>query len=220
MLIAHSNWVAMGLFEKLRELAERRSLKDLTISPVLTWTNEKIQQNVDALLSIPGAKLLFGGKPLEKHLNSIPECYGSYYPTAVFVPLEQIKKEEYFDLVTCEVFGPLQIVTEYDDTKENGIDAVLQILEKIPHNLTAGVVSNDNLFVNKILASTVNGVTYTGKRARTTGAPQNHWFGPCGDPRGTGIGTPGAIIQTWTSHREVVRDVGPIPTNWELPPPS
>ena len=61
MLIAHSNWVAMGLFEKLRELAERRSLKDLTISPVLTWTNEKIQQNVDALLSIPGAKLLFGG---------------------------------------------------------------------------------------------------------------------------------------------------------------
>ena len=46
------------------------------------------------------------------------------------MPLEQIKKEEYFDLVTCEVFGPLQIVTEYDDTKENGIDAVLQILEK------------------------------------------------------------------------------------------
>ncbi len=41
-----------------------------------------------------------------------------------------------------------------------------------------------------MLASTVNGVTYTGTRARTTGAPQNHWFGPCGDPRGTGIGTP------------------------------
>ena len=30
-------------------------------------------------------------------------------------------------------------------------------------------------------------------RARTTGAPQNHWFGPCGDPRGAGIGTAGSI---------------------------
>lgn len=45
------------------------------------------------------------------------------------------------------------------------------LFARIPHNLTAGVVSNDNLFVNKVLASTVNGVTYTGKRARTTGAP-------------------------------------------------
>ena len=31
-------------------------------------------------------------------------------------------------------------------------------------------------------------------RARTTGAPQNHWFGPSGDPRAAGIGTPEAII--------------------------
>ena len=31
---------------------------------------------------------------------------------------------------------------------------------------------------------------------RTTGAPQNHWFGPCGDPRSAGIGSPEAIIQT------------------------
>jgi 1-pyrroline-5-carboxylate dehydrogenase len=33
-------------------------------------------------------------------------------------------------------------------------------------------------------------------RARTTGAPQNHWFGPCGDPRAAGIGTPEAIVNT------------------------
>jgi len=37
--------------------------------------------------------------------------------------------------------------------------------------LTAGIVSNDNLFINKIVGCTVNGVTYTGIRARTTGAP-------------------------------------------------
>ena len=32
------------------------------------------------------------------------------------------------------------------------------------------------------------GTQYVGLRARTTGAPQNHWFGPSGDPRGAGIG--------------------------------
>jgi 1-pyrroline-5-carboxylate dehydrogenase len=37
-------------------------------------------------MAIPGAKLLFGGKPLENH--SIPASYGSYYPTAVFLPID------------------------------------------------------------------------------------------------------------------------------------
>jgi len=59
--------------------------------------------------------------------------------------------------------------------------------------LTAAVVSNDQVFTEKILGSTVNGTTYAGIRARTTGAPQNHWFGPAGDPRGAGIGTAEAI---------------------------
>ena len=44
------------------------------------------------------------------------------------------------------------------------------------------------MFQQKGLGATVNGTTYCGMRARTTGAPQNHWFGPCGDPRGAGIG--------------------------------
>jgi hypothetical protein len=37
-----------------------------------------------------------------------------------------------------------------------------------------------------VLAATINGTTYCGIRARTTGAPQNHWFGPAGDPRAAG----------------------------------
>ncbi len=40
-----------------------------------------------------------------------------------------------------------------------------------------------------LLSHSVNGTTYCGLRARTTGAPQNHWFGPAGDPRAAGIGT-------------------------------
>lgn len=87
------------------------------------------------------------------------------------------------------------------------------------NHLTAAVVSNDLKFLNKVASNTVNGVTYTGIRARTTGAPQNHWFGPCGDPRGAGIGTPEAIKAVWTSHREIISDVV-VPTNWKLPPPS
>jgi len=54
-------------------------------------------------------------------------------------------------------------------------------------------------------------------RARTTGAPQNHWFGPSGDPRSAGIGTPEAITLTWSGHREIIKDVGPLDPNWEIP---
>ena len=45
------------------------------------------------------------------------------------------------------------------------------------NHLTAGVVSNDVQFCNHVLANTINGTTYAGLRARTTAAPQQHWFG-------------------------------------------
>lgn len=66
---------------------------------------------------------------------------------------------------------------------------MIECCNRFNNHLTAGVVSNDVLFLEKVLGSTLNGVTYAGNRARTTGAPQNHWFGPSGDPRGAGIGT-------------------------------
>ena len=91
---------------------------------------------------------------------------------------------------------------------------ILNCLEEMKHNLTAAVVSNDSDFVNEILGSTINGTTYAGRRARTTGAPQNHWFGPSGDPRGAGIGTPEAIKYVWSSHREIIWDKGPIPLSF------
>lgn len=83
--------------------------------------------------------------------------------------------------------------------------------ERMSHHLTAAVVSNDAIFTNGVLANTVNGTTYAGLMARTTGAPQNHWFGPCGDPRGAGIGSIEAIQLVWSSHREIIHDNGPHP---------
>ncbi|KAG5460127.1 MAG: hypothetical protein BJ554DRAFT_7864, partial [Olpidium bornovanus] len=120
-------------------------------------------------------------------------------------------------------------------------------------HLTAAIVSNDLAFQQKCIGATVNGTTYVGIRARTTGAPQNHWyvqdacrlratgrtgtffrggfflcfsdllalsigrFGPCGDPRGGGIGTIEAIRLVWSCHREVIEDVGPVPKDWATP---
>ena len=101
---------------------------------------------------------------------------------------------------------------------DDDLDTVLSLLERMSHHLTAAVVSADILFQNKVLGATVNGTTYTGMRARTTGAPQNHWFGPSGDPRGAGIGTPEAIQVTWSAHREIISDQGPAPAGWETPP--
>lgn len=101
--------------------------------------------------------------------------------------------------------------------KDGEIDHVLQALERTEAHLTAAVVSRDVQFQNYVLSNTVNGTTYSGIRARTTGAPQNHWFGPAGDPRAAGIGTPEAIQMVWSCHREIIQDQGPIAANWTLP---
>ncbi len=142
-------------------------MKDLSIGPILSWNNEKIKAHIDAVLELEGSKLLFGGKPLAEPHN-IPTIYGSYQPTAIFVPLRHFRSPKKFKLLTTELFGPFQIVTEYKDKE---IDSVLNTLEKMSHHLTAAVVSNDPIFTQKILGSTVNGTQYAGIRARTTGAP-------------------------------------------------
>jgi len=211
----HKNWSSSGLLEKMKKLSERRKLEDLTIGPVLTVTTEAMTEHMNNLLKIPGSKVLFGGEPLENH--SIPKIYGALKPTAVFVPLEEILKSENFELVTKEIFGPFQVVTEYS---EDQLELVLEACERMNAHLTAAVVSNDPLFLQDVLGRSVNGTTYAGIRARTTGAPQNHWFGPAGDPRGAGIGTPEAIKLVWSCHREIIYDIGPVPKNWALPSPT
>jgi 1-pyrroline-5-carboxylate dehydrogenase len=211
VMFVHKNWMEAKFIEKIKALAEKRNLKDLTISPVMTWSNKRLQEHVDNVLKIPGAQLLFGGSPITEH-HSIPEVYGSFKPTAIFVPIKAFSTKKHYDLITTEVFGPFQIVTEYND---NNLDVVLNILESFEAHLTAGVASNDVKFLNKVLSNSVNGVTYAGIRARTTGAPQNHWFGPCGDPRAGGIGTPEAIKYVWSSHREVIMDTQ-FPNNFKI----
>ncbi|KAF1887310.1 hypothetical protein Lal_00040911 [Lupinus albus] len=204
LLFMHENWSHTSFISKLKDLAERRKLDDLTIGPVLTFTTESMLEHMNKLLEIPGSKLLFGGQPLKDH--SIPSIYGAIKPTAVYVPLEEIVKDKNYELVTKEIFGPFQIITDY---KSSQLPIVLDALERMHAHLTAAV---------EVIGNTVNGTTYAGLRARTTGAPQNHWFGPAGDPRGAGIGTPEAIKLVWSCHREIIYDIGPVPKNWEVPP--
>lgn len=204
----HENWKAAGLLEKMRARAATRNLDDLTIGPVLTVTTKEFLDHTEKLASIPGAEILWGGKELKEH--TIPEIYGAVEPTAVFVPLEEMIKKEHFGDCVRELFAPFQVVTYFnDDTLE---DALLA-LEGMDNHLTAACVSNDPVFQSKILANTVNGTTYVGRRARTTGAPQNHWFGPAGDPRGCGIGSPEAIQMVWSCHREIINDSF-VPSSW------
>eukprot|EP00249_Psilotum_nudum_P010828 c22795_g1_i1 orf=339-2033(-) len=212
ILFMHENWTSTGFVDKLNVLAKRRKLEDLTIGPVLTVTTKRMLDHIEKLLAIPGARLLFGGNPLKDH--KIPDIYGAIEPTAVFVPLTEILKDGCFELVTTEVFGPFQIVTEY---KKGELALVLEACERMKAHLTAAVVSNDPHFIQDVLGKTINGTTYVGIRARTTGAPQNHWFGPAGDPRGAGIGTPEAIKLVWSCHREIIHDIGPVPNSWTTP---
>jgi len=211
ILLVHENW-SDDLLPRLGPLAARRNLADLTIGPVLSWNNHQIKAHIDAVLQVPGAELMFGGSPIDGH--DIPDCYGAFEPTAMRVPLTAICNE-YFDLLTTELFGPFQIISTYGD---DDVPLLLELLERISHHLTAALVSADPVFQNRILSATVNGTTYCGMRARTTGAPQNHWFGPAGDPRAAGIGTVEAIVSTWSGHREIIMDQGDLPPDWKTPP--
>jgi len=227
MLFVHDNWndpakVPIGqakgrVFEEmLADRASKRKLADLTVGPVLTVTNERIERHIAGLLELDErVEVLFGGRRLAPEVNhTIPDCYGSFQPTAVFVPLDvMLRDDESFRRVTTEIFGPFQVVTRYSDDQ---IPMVLDACERMNQHLTAAVVSNDVHFRNKVLAHTVNGTTYAGMGARTTGAPQNHWFGPAGDPRGAGIGSQEAIKLVWSCHREIVYDEGPVPSDAQL----
>ena len=101
--------------------------------------------HIQSLLALPGAKIEFGGDLLENH--SIPECYGSWKPTAVRIPLEIFLQPHNFELCTTEIFGGFQILVEYKDSE---LDLVLEAIERMSHHLTAAVVSNDSTFVNKV----------------------------------------------------------------------
>lgn len=52
---------------------------------------------------------------------------------------------------------------------DDELPEVLDIMERMSHHLTGAVVSNNMTFVNHVLANTINGTTYVGIRARTTG---------------------------------------------------
>ena len=197
LLFVHENWLLFDFLNKIKQLAKKRNLADLSIGPVLTWTNKQIESHINEVLKIEGAKLLFGGKRIK---SEIPIQYGSFEPTAILIPFENINKNN-FDLISKELFGPFQIVVSYKNS-----DKIVNLVNKLPHHLTAAVVSNDPVFYNSILSKTVNGTTYFGNKARTTGAPQNHFFGPGGDPRGAGIGTKEAIQNVWSYHREIIQD--------------
>ena len=211
VLFVHDNW-AGAVLPKLKTLAQRRRLDGLSVGPVLSWSNDQIRSHIDAVLEVPGTELLFGGTELTDH--NIPDVFGAYQPTAIRAPLAAMCGD-HFDLLTTELFGPFQIVVSFGDDE---VDAVLGLFERMSNHLTAAVVSADVQFQNRVLRATVNGTTYCGMRARTTGAPQNHWFGPSGDPRGAGIGTPEAITVTWSAHREIIFDEGELPANWSTPP--
>lgn len=214
LTLAHANWGRGGYLQLRQQLAMRRRLDNLTIGPVLTVDNDEMNRHVQALLDIPDTRLLFGGEPLVDH--TIPECYGAFQPTAVLAPIEAMQDDDVFRVVTKELFAPAQVVLEYSDDQ---MGLMLELLERMPHRLTFGVASNDQTFQRQVLGRTNVGTTYVGMRARTTGAPQNHSFGPCGDPRSASIGTPGAIIGTWSCHREIVQDED-VPLDFVIPAAS
>lgn len=137
-MFVHRNWAKTDFYDKFKAQAAKRSLTDLTIGPVITWNNEQIKAHIDACMELDGAEIITGGKPLKDH--SIPKYYGSYEPTCIKVPLKHLRAKKKRDLITTELFGPFSIAIEYT-TKD--VPFLLDVLEGLPHHLTAACVSND-----------------------------------------------------------------------------
>lgn len=209
LLFVHTNWKEADIIDKIAECALQRNLKDLTIGPLLSIRTKDILLHLEELSHIPGFKLIFGGKPLQEH--AIPEQYGAIEPTAVSLPIQALLKNETFRLATKEIFGPFQIIVDY---KDSDIETVLKIIKNTKHKLTAAVVSDDVVFINRIIGETANGTTYAGYRARTTGAPEWHGFHPAG-VLAANIGTKEAIREVWSYGRTVVFDNGAPPKGWK-----
>jgi len=107
----HKNWAKSDIMETMQRLAQSRKLENLTAGPILSWNNEKIKSHIDAVLELEGSYVLWGGKPLTGH--NIPDCYGSYEPTAIYVPLKHWKNNKKAKLLNTELFGPFQIISDY-----------------------------------------------------------------------------------------------------------
>lgn len=60
-LLVHKNWAKTNLYQLMESQAKRRSLQDLTISPVLTVTNATFESHRDSILKLDGSRVLFGG---------------------------------------------------------------------------------------------------------------------------------------------------------------
>ena len=77
--------------------------------------------------------------------------------------MQEFQKAEHFKTCTREIFGPFQVIVEYQD---QDLNVILDCLERMSAHLTAAVVSKDVLFQQKVLAHTVNGTTYCGIRGK------------------------------------------------------
>ncbi len=61
ILFMHKNWSKTNFLEIIEKQANKRSLDNLSIGPILSWNNEQIKAHIDAVLELQGSKLLFGG---------------------------------------------------------------------------------------------------------------------------------------------------------------
>jgi 1-pyrroline-5-carboxylate dehydrogenase len=62
----HKNWKATNFLELIENQASKRSIKNLTIGPILSWNNERIKAHIDAILELDGSRVIFGGEPLKE----------------------------------------------------------------------------------------------------------------------------------------------------------
>lgn len=99
VLLLHSNLKETNFLTSLQELASKRNVENGTIVPLLSITNEEIKTHIKNILEkVPGSRVLFGGEAVKSKFE-VPEKYGLFQPTAVFIPIDQLLNRKNWQLI-------------------------------------------------------------------------------------------------------------------------
>lgn len=181
-------------------------------SPILTWSNERLDQRVTDLMAIPGAQLVFGGKRVREpenvvHLRNRDLEYGYFENTLIRLPLSALSDPEVEHLLNQECFGPIHVQIIWETDEE--LTQVLEFCSRITHKLTAGVVTDRKSFWDRCKPYLRRfGVVYWGIGAGTKGAPDWMGFGPSGANVAWIGGRPVDVRDVWTTKVETCERSG------------
>ena len=178
------SWEEAGLLGEFKEYAGNTYTfgDEGMLPPLLSWTNEQVAAEIEALEAV-GAKRLWGGISVSEYNYqppaSAPEgrfAYGCVTPCLMQIDAALLKDPAVAEVVSRERFCP--IVVHISITSDDDREIVHFFLNHLPHRLTCALSTTDELLAYGFFSQVrPHGVVNLGT-LDTTRAPEWREFGP------------------------------------------